>query len=227
MPTPGVERWLSQGLAQRLGAEPGRSDGVCAGVDFPSPRRLVARALAGTADEEDIDPWQPHRAVWPLLRVIDGCRGRTLGGFALALPGRRRTLRRIGPAARRTTVVHRATSRRPLRQVRGDPADHDRQLVSRQRPGRLGGRFRPIVLGRPNSGVGFTVSSVFRARSNACKPGWPKLRHVPESSDLPERLSVFGATGWIPTTCSYSQHSPTIATSTSGWLIPLPPSGRA
>ena len=75
VPTPGVERWLSQGLAQRLGAAPGRSDGVCVGVDFPSPRRLVTRALAGSADDEDADPWQPHRAVWPLLRVIDGCRG--------------------------------------------------------------------------------------------------------------------------------------------------------
>lgn len=74
VPTRGVERWLSQGLAQRLGASPGRSDGVCIGVSFPSPRRLVARALAGSADEEDIDPWRPHRAVWPLLRVIDGCR---------------------------------------------------------------------------------------------------------------------------------------------------------
>jgi exodeoxyribonuclease V gamma subunit len=75
VPTRGVERWLSQGLAQRLGAAPGRNDGVCIGVSFPSPRRLVARAVAGSADEEDIDPWQPHRAVWPLLRVIDGCRG--------------------------------------------------------------------------------------------------------------------------------------------------------
>ena len=75
VPTPGVERWLSQGLAQRLGAAPGRSDGVCAGVDFPSPRRLVTRALSGSADEEDADQWQSHRAVWPLLRVIDGCRG--------------------------------------------------------------------------------------------------------------------------------------------------------
>ena len=75
VPTRGVERWLSQGLAQRLGAAPGRSDGVCVGVAFPSPRRLVARALAGSAAADDIDPWRPHHAVWPLLRVIDRCRG--------------------------------------------------------------------------------------------------------------------------------------------------------
>ena len=35
VPTRGVERWLSQGLAQRLGAAPGRGDGVCVGVAFP------------------------------------------------------------------------------------------------------------------------------------------------------------------------------------------------
>jgi exodeoxyribonuclease V gamma subunit len=75
VPTRGVERWLSQGLAQRLGTAPGRSDGICVGVAFPSPRRLVARALAGSGNEDDTDPWQPRRAVWPLLRVIDGCRG--------------------------------------------------------------------------------------------------------------------------------------------------------
>ena len=67
VPTRGVERWLSQGLAQRLGAAPGRSDGVCVGVAFPSPRRLVARALAGNAAERRHRPWRPHRAVWPLL----------------------------------------------------------------------------------------------------------------------------------------------------------------
>src|SRR4029453_7857151 len=75
VPTHGVERWLSQGLAQRLRGTPGPPGRGCVGVDFPSPRRLVARALAGSAEEEDADPWQPHRAVWPLLRVIDACRG--------------------------------------------------------------------------------------------------------------------------------------------------------
>lgn len=91
VPTPGVERWLSQRLATRLGAGPGRQDGVCAGVDFPSLRRLVARARAGTVPNPDVphpdvphpdepnpdepDPWRPRRVVWPLLTVIDANRG--------------------------------------------------------------------------------------------------------------------------------------------------------
>lgn len=76
VPTPGVERWLSQRLSVRLGASPGRADGVCAGVEFPSSGRLINRVLAGTAPTEtEPDPWRPQRAVWPLLRVIDACRG--------------------------------------------------------------------------------------------------------------------------------------------------------
>ena len=42
VPTRGVERWLAQRLSHRLGTAPGRGDGVCAGVDFRSPRSLFA-----------------------------------------------------------------------------------------------------------------------------------------------------------------------------------------
>lgn len=36
VPARGVERWLAQRLSHRLGAAPGRDDGVCAGVDLRS-----------------------------------------------------------------------------------------------------------------------------------------------------------------------------------------------
>jgi exodeoxyribonuclease V gamma subunit len=42
VPAKGVERWLSQRLSHRLGTAAGREDGVCAGVDFRSPRSLFA-----------------------------------------------------------------------------------------------------------------------------------------------------------------------------------------
>ncbi|MGI9002237.1 MAG: exodeoxyribonuclease V subunit gamma [Pseudonocardia sp.] len=87
VPAKGVERWLAQRLAQRLGATPGRGDGVCAGVMFPSPGALVTATVGGVTgvDPED-DPWRPERAVWPLLEVIDESAGETwcapLGGDA-------------------------------------------------------------------------------------------------------------------------------------------------
>src|SRR4051812_38142771 len=44
VPARGMERWLGQRMSDRLGAGHGRGDGVCANVDFPSPRRLVGDA---------------------------------------------------------------------------------------------------------------------------------------------------------------------------------------
>jgi exodeoxyribonuclease V gamma subunit len=70
VPTRGMERWLTQRMSSGLGAQPGREDGVCANVDFPTPRRLIDEAVAAIAQLED-DPWLPERSVWPLLEVID------------------------------------------------------------------------------------------------------------------------------------------------------------
>jgi exodeoxyribonuclease V gamma subunit len=72
VPTRGVERWLTQRLSGRLGASPGRADGVCANVEFPFPGRLIGGAVASaTGVERDADPWLPERAVWPLLDLLD------------------------------------------------------------------------------------------------------------------------------------------------------------
>jgi exodeoxyribonuclease V gamma subunit len=198
VPTPGVERWLSQGLAQRLGAERGRSDGVCAGVDFPSPRRLVARALAGTTDEEDIDPWQPHRAVWPLLRVIDGCRGEPWAALLwhyLGAGGRAAEMDALRAGRRWSTTRHlaglfaRYAATRPTMidnwcqghdvDASGSPLPTDRAWQAE-----LWRRLRS-ELGVPSP-------------AERVQAGVAKLRLGPESSDLPERLSVFGATRLDP-----------------------------
>src|SRR5262245_34450294 len=72
VPTRGVERWLTQRLSARLGASPGRADGVCANVEFPFPGRLVNGAIAAaTGIDRDADPWLPARSVWPLLDVVE------------------------------------------------------------------------------------------------------------------------------------------------------------
>ncbi|MDQ3680919.1 MAG: exodeoxyribonuclease V subunit gamma, partial [Actinomycetota bacterium] len=74
VPTRGVERWLTQTLSGRLGASPGRADGVCANVEFPFPGRLVGGAVAAASGvEREADPWLAERAVWPLLGLLDEC----------------------------------------------------------------------------------------------------------------------------------------------------------
>src|SRR5215213_6061639 len=72
VPTRGMERWLTQRLSSRLGAAPGRADGVCANVAFPPPHRLVGDAVAAASGiDPETDPWLAERIVWPLLDVID------------------------------------------------------------------------------------------------------------------------------------------------------------
>ncbi|MDP9019860.1 MAG: exodeoxyribonuclease V subunit gamma, partial [Actinomycetota bacterium] len=110
VPTRGVERWLTQRLSGRLGATPGRSDGVCANVEFPFPGRLVGGAVAAaTGVDRDDDPWLAERSVWPLLEVVDACLGEPwLAPLAAHLGGT--GAQADGDAARRarrfTTVRH-------------------------------------------------------------------------------------------------------------------------
>ena len=72
VPSKGVERWITQTLAARLGTSTG--DGVCATVLVPSPARVVADALAvGTGVDARDDPWAEHRLAWELLDVVERC----------------------------------------------------------------------------------------------------------------------------------------------------------
>ncbi|MGA2924832.1 MAG: exodeoxyribonuclease V subunit gamma [Solirubrobacteraceae bacterium] len=74
VPTRGVERWLAQRLSTRLGAGDGRSDGVCANVEFPFPGRLIAAAVAaGAGIDPDDDQWVADRLAWLLLEIVDEC----------------------------------------------------------------------------------------------------------------------------------------------------------
>jgi exodeoxyribonuclease V gamma subunit len=71
VPTRGVERWLSQEMAQRLGARSGRSDGVTARVEFRFPGWIVGRALAPPGDDPERDPWRPDASVWVLIDLLE------------------------------------------------------------------------------------------------------------------------------------------------------------
>src|SRR2546429_9679451 len=70
VPTRGIERWLSQRLSLRLGARPGRADGVCANIDFPFPGRLLGSAgAAATGHRARTQPWRPQPARWAPARM--------------------------------------------------------------------------------------------------------------------------------------------------------------
>jgi len=73
VPTRGVERWVAQRLAHRLGVSgPGADDGVCANVRFDPPGRLVGDVLAAVAGvDAATDPWRPDLLAWDVLDLLD------------------------------------------------------------------------------------------------------------------------------------------------------------
>ncbi|MDX6260546.1 MAG: exodeoxyribonuclease gamma subunit [Kribbellaceae bacterium] len=189
VPAKGVERWLSQRLAHRLGAAAGRGDGVCAGVRFTTPRSLVSALLDLTHD----DPWAADAMAWPVLAVLDEsvddawCEpvARHLGHFDTGAEAELRRGRRYAVAARLARLFASYAVQRPTLLAdwskgrdtdgRGEAIDDDlawqpelwRRLVDR------------IDAPPPSTRHADTLT---------------QLRDRPESLDLPARLSLFGHT---------------------------------
>jgi len=191
VPTRGVERWLGQFLAARLGAGPGGTDGVCANVGFPFPGRLVGDAVAmATGVDPAADPWRAERMVWPLLDVMLARADDPL----LAAPAGHIGAGRDDPdrGARRFATVRRI-------------ADHfDHYAV--HRPAMLrawaagsdddggGGALRPDLLWQPH------LWRLLRTRLDTPGPAerlpqaCGRLRQTPDACDLPARVALFGLT---------------------------------
>ncbi|WP_415046178.1 exodeoxyribonuclease V subunit gamma [Gordonia sp. (in: high G+C Gram-positive bacteria)] len=71
VPERGVERWLRQQLARRLGTS-GHDDGIAANIDFSSPERLLRETVVAVADDPDAaQAWYSDRLMWPVLQVLD------------------------------------------------------------------------------------------------------------------------------------------------------------
>ena len=140
VPTRGVERWLAQRLSHQLGTAVDSDDGVCAAVDFCSPRRLIARALGNGIGTMGEDPWQPDARVWPLLRVIDEARGESWLDLLWSYLGDRRLRPRAaagrgrgrqGSGTGRSPMVDRSAPGRTVRGVRQQQAGDDPPLAGR------------------------------------------------------------------------------------------------
>ncbi|MET0818546.1 MAG: exodeoxyribonuclease V subunit gamma, partial [Solirubrobacteraceae bacterium] len=177
VPTRGVERWVAQRLSNGLGASPGRRDGVCANVLFPSPRVLLADAVAaGSGVDPAADPWRPERMAWTLLEVVEEC---------LEEPWLR-TLREhleggAEPRARRLTAV------RHLAALFDRYALHRPELVRSWTAGE-GDGWQPELWRRLRARIGRADPA--ERIAGACA----RIAAEPELLDLPPRLSVFGLT---------------------------------
>ncbi|MBC7640328.1 MAG: exodeoxyribonuclease V subunit gamma [Rhodoferax sp.] len=190
VPAKGVERWLAQRLSHVLGADDG--DGVCANVRFPRPSSLVDEAVQRASPEHaaSVERWQPARAVWPLLEVIDAhlaapwasTLARHLAG-SHAVDGRRfavsAALARSFDAyghARPTMMQAWAQGRDELGDGCALPAD-------------LG--WQPELWRSLRERLGPAPAELL---DDACA----RLRSDPALADLPDRLSVFGVSRLSP-----------------------------
>ena len=172
VPTRGMERWLSQQLSAGLGAQPGRRDGVCANVDFPTPRRLTGGAVAAaTGIEPDRDPWLPERSVWPLLEIVDAsAREPWLRPLAAHAGGPRR----FG-AVRHVADLFDAYGLHRPQMLRAWAAGED-------------GGWQAELWRRLDAAI--PVPGPAGRLEAACG----RLRAEPDAVDLPPRLSLFGLT---------------------------------
>ncbi|MGW0251529.1 exodeoxyribonuclease V subunit gamma [Nocardia goodfellowii] len=194
VPAKGVERWLTQRLSTVLGVTgPSSADGVAANIRFPSPSGLVAEVLAaaGGVRPED-DPWATERLVWTLLRVIDAALSepwcavlaRHLG--ATEPTGRdHRVGRRYATAARIAALFDSYGAQRPAL-INEWAAGADTDGAGHPVPDDL--LWQPALWRRLRAEVG--APSPAERLEAACA----RLRAEPAAVELPQRLSVFGAT---------------------------------
>ncbi len=185
VPARGVERWITQRLSAWLGAG-GRRDGVCAQVDFPRPDDLLAAAVASVSAEAagSVAAWQPDRAVWGLLAVLDEVLADD-GDERFA--GVRRHLGRDDAGARRYVLARRVAD------LFDRYAGARPSTVAGWAEGRDGDvpddlSWQPELWRRLRRRLGLPAPS--ELLDGACAA----LRADPGAVNLPARLGVFGTT---------------------------------
>ncbi|GAA2721328.1 exodeoxyribonuclease V subunit gamma [Cellulomonas aerilata] len=193
VPTPGVERWLAQRLSHHLGTGPAGEGGVAAHIRFDSPGRVLDDAVAAVlgAGRGADDPWSRERLTWHVLDAVDACAGEPW----------------CAPLARHLGAGGGPDD--PRRDRRLQAAAHLAALFSSygtQRPAML----RAWADGRHEDGAGDAVPADLdwqvrlwqHVREGIGAPGPAErldevvaaLLDEPAAVDLPDRLSVFGAT---------------------------------
>ena len=188
VPARGVERWLTQRLSMSLGSD--RGDGIAANIEFPSPTTLVERSLAaveGVPAEED--PWSRGRLLWTTLAVIDESMNQSWCSVIGAHLGHGRDEHRAG--RRWSTAAHLTDL------FRGYCADRPSMIAdwsSGVYSDGLGGSLPQDL--RWQAELWRSVRTRIGSPSPAERLGdsCAALGGSPELLDLPERLSIFGAT---------------------------------
>jgi exodeoxyribonuclease V gamma subunit len=188
-----MERWLTQRMSAVLGASPGRSDGICAGVAFPTPNMLVSQAVASASGiDPDRDPWLPERAVWPLLEVVERCIGEpwltTLAAYLGRVPDAQdpiRHSRRLSVLRHLARLFDRYALHRPA-MLEAWAAGRDSDEFGDPLP--PGAVWQPQLWRALRARIGLPGPAERRGR--ACE----RLAEDRALAQLPDRFSLFGLT---------------------------------
>lgn len=189
VPARGVERWIIQGLASRLG--------IAANIDFPTPASLAAEAVgAASGIAPDADPWRGERLVWLVLTAVDAMAFEP-GGAVLA-----RHLGVTRPGGWAEQPGHRPRRRYPTAELLAGLL----RSYGANRPGMLA----DWAAGRDTDGLGGELPEDLRWQAELFRrvrdlAGVPspaerldeacaRLREEPGIVGLPGRLSVYGPT---------------------------------
>ncbi|MBT0568189.1 exodeoxyribonuclease V subunit gamma [Williamsia sp. CHRR-6] len=196
VPAKGVERWLSQSLALRLGVSSAAlGDGIAANIDFRSPSDLVDRILsAARGVHPDVDPWSPARLRWAVLTAIDAAvtdsecvmLARHLGFDAAGeVVDRHRQGRRWSTADDLTRLWRSYGAQRPQMLVDWAGGEDTDGLGSPLAPHH---RWQPHIFRRVRAQIGS------RCPSEQLDEICARIAHGEMGEELPERISIFGAT---------------------------------
>ncbi|HSK23759.1 MAG TPA: exodeoxyribonuclease V subunit gamma [Egicoccus sp.] len=194
----GIERWVAQELALRLGTRSGGDDGICANVEFPFPGRIVGDAVArATGVDPDLDPWHGDRTVWHLLEVVAD---RLAAGDAAALgPLAIHVVDRAGaPADRRLSAVRKVADlfdrygvHRP-EMLRAWHAGDDLDAGGQPLPDRL--RWQPRLWRALRERLAVPSPAERLATAGRALRAGVDVTGGPLGLGLPQRLSLFGLT---------------------------------
>jgi len=190
----GIERWLTQELSRHLGTAAGQSDGVAANITFPFPKTVVDWAMngvprTGLSDQAPtVDPWDPNRAMWTLLGLLEDFDPADLGPLGSHLSGDHGRIRRAPAMLHVASLFDRYAVHRPsLIAAWADGDDVD----SRGAPLLPGDAWQPRLWRAARQHLGPS----FAERVAAVAAGDAALH----ADGLPRHLSLFGLTA-LPAT---------------------------
>lgn len=177
---PGLARYITQRLAQTLGARGGHRDGVCANIELASPERLLMDALTRACGIDPAsDPWRGERLMWALFAAL---------GQAREQDWLKPLTRHFGERGERQLAYANALAALFERYARERPemlatwAQHEGQVEA---DGYVAERWQARLWWRVRGEIG--TPSPAEQLDVACE----RLIAAPELLDLPQRITFF------------------------------------